>query len=102
MKIIYPKYAIQSLDEIVDFLENRWTEKELRIFENDFRQFIKSLEEKIISYPFAEEQKVLRFALLGKKQVKVYFDLQADSAEIILFLPSKSNPEKINQILKKK
>lgn len=43
----------------------------------------------------------LRFALLGKKQVKVYFEVKKDCVEILLFLPSKGNPENIQKLFLK-
>lgn len=101
MKIIYSKTAIESLEEIIYFLESRWTNKEIASFENDLKKFIQSLKDKIISYPKIDSDQSLRQTLLGKDQVKVYFDLQSDSVEILLFLPSKGNPEKLKKLLKK-
>ena len=35
MKILYSKDAIESLHEIINFLHNRWTEKEIESFNKD-------------------------------------------------------------------
>ena len=78
MKIVFSKDAIKSLQEITDFLNYRWTQKELKLFKTDLKKFKQSLNDKIISYPTVDSDSKLRFALLGKKQVKVYFDIQTD------------------------
>lgn len=101
MKIIFSKDAIKSLQEITDFLNHRWSERELKLFRNDLKKFKQSLNDKIISYPTVNLDNKLRFALLGKKQVKVYFEIQIDCIEILLFLPSKGNPDNLEIILNK-
>ncbi|KFF00168.1 hypothetical protein IX39_05780 [Chryseobacterium formosense] len=101
MKIVFSKNAIKSLQEIIDFLNHRWNDKELYLFKEDLEKFKQSLSDKIISYPKIDSDSKLRFALLGKKQVKVYFDIQIDSVEILLFLPSKGNPDNLIRLLNK-
>ncbi|TDX87218.1 hypothetical protein [Epilithonimonas xixisoli] len=102
MKIIFSKDALKSLQEITDFLNYRWSEKELKSFRKDLQKFKQSLNDKIISYTTIDSDSKLRFAFLGKKQVKVYFDIQTDSVEILLFLPSKGNPENLKKLIDKK
>lgn len=99
MKIVLSKDAIRSLQDITDFLTYRWTQKELKLFKTDLKKFKQSLNDKIISYPTVDSDNKLRFALLGKKQVKVYFDVQDDFVEILLFLLSKGNPLNLQKIL---
>lgn len=101
MRIIFSRDAIKSLQQITDFLNYRWSQKELKFFKNDLKKFKQSLNDKIISYPSIDLDSKLRFALLGKKQVKVYFEIQINCVEILLFLPSKGNPEKLERMLNK-
>lgn len=100
MKIISSKNAIESLQEIVDFLNNNWTIKDINAFKIDLENFLNSFDDHIISYPKVSWDSNLKFTLLGKRQVKVYFDLQSDCVEILLFSPSKGNPETIKNLLK--
>ncbi len=101
MIIKFTEVAIESLKDIKDFLDNRWTQKEIKLLEKDIEKLIRSFNDKIISYPTVDFDKRLQFALLGKKQVKVYFDVQSESVEILLFFPSKGNPEDIRKLLDK-
>jgi hypothetical protein len=51
MRIIFSRDAIKSLQEITDFLNYRWSQKELKFFKNDLKKFKQTLNDKIISYP---------------------------------------------------
>ena len=99
MKIIFSNTAIESLKEIIDFLNERWTQKELKLFNKDLEKFIGSFNDKLISYQTIDSDNQLRFTLLGKKQVKVYFEVKKECVEILLFLPSKGNPENVQKLL---
>ena len=99
--IIFSDIAIESLREITDFLSEHWTKKEIKLFKRDLDKLIESFQNRIVSYPTIDSDSELRFALLGKKQVKVYFDVKTDDVEILLFLPSKGNPENIERLFNK-
>lgn len=99
MKVIYSKIALKSLQEIIEFLENKWTDKEIRNLNNDLKNLINSLNDRIISYPKINSKDNLRFALIGKKQVKVFFELKDDCVEILLFWANKKNPENVKHLL---
>lgn len=101
MTVKFTDAAVESLKEITDFLNKRWTQKEHQLLDKDLEKLIESFNDKIVSYPTLDLDGQLRFALLGKKQVKVYFDVQIDSVEILLFLPSKGNPENIRKLFNK-
>jgi plasmid stabilization system protein ParE len=101
MTVKFTDAAVESLKEITDFLSERWTQKELKLLDKDLEKLIESFNDKIVSYPTIDLDSQLRFALLGKKQVKVYFDMKTDCIEILLFLPSKGNPENVRKLFNK-
>jgi plasmid stabilization system protein ParE len=101
MTVKFSDAAVESLKEITDFLSERWTQKELKLLNKDLEKLIESFNDRIVSYPTIDLDSQLRFTLLGKKQVKVYFEVQIDCIEILLFLPSKGNPENINKLFNK-
>lgn len=73
MKIIFSDIAIKSLREITEFLSEHWTKNEMKLFKRDLDKLIESFQDGIVSYPTIDSDSELRFALLGKKQAKVYF-----------------------------
>lgn len=100
MKIIFAPSAIASLQEIVEFLEEKWTAKEFSTLENDLIKFKESLELKIISFPKISKNSDIHFSLLCNKQVKIFFYFNKFDAEIILFWPNKKDPKSLNRYLK--
>lgn len=101
MKIVYTEIALESLKEITDFLKHNWTERERKNLNDDIIKFINSLNENIITYPKYKKDKEIRFALVGKKQVKIFFEKKKMSVDIYLFWPTKKNPKLLNSILAK-
>ena len=100
MKIIYSDEAIFSLEEVVKFLIDNWTHIELDVFEFELENFLENINDEIITYPKVDGFKNLHFALIGNKQVKVYFFKNDQVLEIILFLPSKANPNRLKYLFK--
>lgn len=101
MKIIFAPSAIVSLQEIVDFLEARWTVKELELLENDIEKFMENLNSKILSYQKVNPHSSLRVALIAKKQVKIFFDLGEESADVLLFWANKKDLKDLQKLLKR-
>lgn len=99
MKVVYSEKSLESLKEITDFLKQRWTKKELKTLQVDIQKIILSVKEGLITYPKYKKHKEIKFALVGKKQVKIFFEISLDVCEILLFWPSKSNPEMLQKLL---
>ena len=100
MKIIYSDEAIRSLQEVVSFLEENWTQIEMDLFESEFEKFLLNVKDAILTYQKVDGFKNLQFALIGNKQVKIYFYRDEYSLEILLFLPSKADPSRLSNLLK--
>lgn len=99
MKVIFSKNAIKSLHEIIDCLHERWSPKEIKTLNADLEKLIQSFKDRLISYPIIYSGSETRFALIAKRQVKVYFELHEETVEILLFLPSKGDPDHILKLL---
>ena len=50
MKIIYSDEAIRSLQEVVSFLEENWTQIEMDLFESEFEKFLLNVKDAILTY----------------------------------------------------
>ena len=82
MKIIFSNTAIESLKEIVDFLNERWTQKELKLFNKDLEKFPN-----------------VKYTFIGKKQVKLFYEVKENTVVIKLFWHCRQNPENIQKLL---
>jgi hypothetical protein len=100
MKILYSETALETLDVIIDFLELNWTEKQILFLKNEILKFEQTINHRIISHQSLTEFPTVRFKLIAKKQVKVYYMKIDDHIKIVAFLPSKGNPATIKDILR--
>ena len=100
IEVHFTKIALDSLDEINTFLKYKWRQKQIDNFRNDIETFIQSLELGIVNYPHYKNSKI-QFALLGNKQVTIYFvKISENNYDIFLFWANKKNPQLLKKLLK--
>lgn len=100
MKFVISSTAIISLKEILDFLERWWTKKEIITLKNDIKKFRQTIHEGIIKHQSLEDFPQIQFVLIGKKQVKLFYEIQENIIVIKLFWHCKQDPGKMKNILK--
>lgn len=101
MKILYSDLALDSLQEIVDFLHQNWTEKEIEVLRKDISDFEIKVQENYKLFPISQyDDNVRGETLIGKKQVKILFEKSNDEIRILLFWNNKGNPHKLIEFLK--
>ena len=100
MQIKYSEIANSTFLEILEFLENNWTPKEIAIFLDDVEVVLNSLiEVKIEQYQ--KSQSKTRSALIGKKHIRIFFRKEDEnSIKILLFFDLRQDPKKILELLK--
>lgn len=54
MKITISKTAKILLKEIIDFLDAKWTIREITVLENDIKKFIQTIKDNIVKHPSLE------------------------------------------------
>ena len=98
IEVHFTKIALDSLDEINTFLKYKWRQKQIDNFRNDIETFIQSLELGIVNYPHYKNSKI-QFALLGNKQVTIYFvKISENNYDILLFWANKKKSTIIKKI----
>lgn len=102
MKVIFSDLAVETLQEIVDFLKAKWTDKEISVLENDIELFVEYVQKNYKIFPVSKYHKNVREALIGNKQVKIFFEIAANEIHILLFWPNKANPEEFVRFLTSK
>lgn len=101
MKILYSDFALDSLQDIVDFLHQNWTEKEIAVLRKDISDFEIKVQENHKLFPVSQYDDNIREALIGKKQVKILFEKSNNEIRILLFWNNKGNPHRLIEFLKK-
>lgn len=98
MKIIYSQTALKTLDLIIDFLEYKWTSKELENLKSDIFKFEQTIYDNLITHQFYSKKSEIRFMLIAKKQVKIFYKKKNDNIEVIAFWYSKGNPKDLRKL----
>ncbi|MCD9853181.1 hypothetical protein LUD75_00565 [Epilithonimonas sp. JDS] len=85
MKITVTPTARISLNEIISFLKIRWTQREIDLLKSDIKKFRQTINEGIIVHQALGKFPHIRFAIIAKKQVKIFYEIKEDSVLIKLF-----------------
>lgn len=99
MKVVLSSTARFSLQEIVTFLEFRWTQKEIDIIFNDIKKFRTIISDGIIKHQSLENYSHIKFTIIGKRQVKLFYEIKNNYVVIKLFWHCKQNPSKLSEFL---
>lgn len=100
MKFTVTNTARISLAEIVLFLKNNWTQKELAVLRNDIAKFKKTRLDGVIQHPSTDFSSSIRFTLIAKRQIKIFYEIRQDEVVVKLFWHCKQNPDKLRSFLK--
>jgi plasmid stabilization system protein ParE len=89
LTVEYSKQALSNAKEIVSYLNNKFTEKEV----NNFYQILANFENIIISYPTLYSQskvKKIRRAVLSS-ELSVYYQIRKNKISIIAILDNRTD-----------
>lgn len=100
MKFILTATARISLENILEFLRNKWTEMEILSLQRDIENFKETILDRIVTHQYFENNTKVQFMLLANKQVKVYYQIIEDEVVIKLFWHCKQNPESLIELLR--
>jgi plasmid stabilization system protein ParE len=91
-KIEWSAEALTHLDLIVDYLENRWTEKEINKFFKALEKRINLISKNPLSFPVVEQKLDLRRSVLSE-QTTIYYQIQSESILIITLFDNRKDPD---------
>ena len=94
-KILWTDHAISELKETIDYLENNWTEKELRKFAAKLDHTIQLISKTPEIFPDSNEKKGIRKAVVEKHN-NLYYRKNENSIEILSLFSNQKDPDKKN------
>ncbi|WP_312824047.1 type II toxin-antitoxin system RelE/ParE family toxin [Epilithonimonas sp.] len=94
MRIRYTKEAEESLIEIAEFLYYRWTEKEIRDLYAELETVLENVSQNLVVYEKFSES--IFQALIGNRNVKLYFSINEDEILVLFFLNCRQNPDRLD------
>jgi len=92
-KIYWTDHALSELEQTIEYLENKWTERELRIFSAKLDHTIELISKSPEIFPTSIEKKEIRKAVVEKYNT-LYYRINNESVEIISLFSNRTNPNK--------
>jgi len=92
-KILWTDHAITELKETLEYLENNWTERELRRFSAKLDHTIELISKSPEIFPTSFEKKNIRKAVVEKHN-NLYYRINKNTIEVVSLFSNKKNPYK--------
>ncbi|WP_125722126.1 type II toxin-antitoxin system RelE/ParE family toxin [Flavobacterium ustbae] len=94
LKILWTTQAIKGFDKVVDYLEAKWTAREILNLENNIQQVINQIKINPEQFPKSLKKKTLHKAIIDKNNYLVYRVIhESETVEIINFRGTKQKPK---------
>jgi plasmid stabilization system protein ParE len=94
LKFIWTSQAIKGFNKVVDYLEAKWTAKEVLNLENKIQQVINQISQNPEQFPKSEKIALLHKVIVDKNNYLVYkINKESNSIEIINFRGTKQKPK---------
>ena len=92
-KVLWTDNAISELKDIIEYIEEKWTEKELRTFSAKLDHTIEIISKSPEIFPTSLEKKNVRKAVVEKHN-NLYYQISDNSVEILSLFANRKNPKK--------
>lgn len=92
-KILWTDHALDELQKTIDFLEENWTEKELRNLAIKSEETITLISHSPDLFQVSESKKELRRAVVLKHNT-LYYRIKLQHIEIVSFLSNRQSPKR--------
>ncbi|KAF2512619.1 type II toxin-antitoxin system RelE/ParE family toxin [Flavobacterium foetidum] len=94
LKFIWTKQAVKGFNKVVDYLEAKWTQKEILNLENKIQQVINQINLNPNQFPKSERNTSLHKAIVDKNNYLIYsIDKESNIITIINFRGTKQKPK---------
>ncbi|PIF53598.1 type II toxin-antitoxin system RelE/ParE family toxin [Flavobacterium sp. 2] len=94
LKFLWTKQAVKGFNKVVDYLEAKWTAKEIVNLENKIQQVINQINFNPDQFPQSEKNKSLYRVIVDKNNYLVYsIDKESNIIIIINFRGTKQKPK---------
>ena len=93
-RIFWTNESLANLQDTLDYLNSRWTEKEVNNFKSKLGKLIELIEKQPLIFPVSVHNPNLRKAVLSP-QTTVYYRINYQQVEIIYIFNNRKNPKLI-------
>jgi plasmid stabilization system protein ParE len=96
-KIIWSDEALSNLKQIIVYLEQNWTIKEIKKFAFLLDRQLIRIQNNPLLFAESNKQKNFRKSVLTK-QVSIYYRIKSFEIHILTLFDNRQNPKKLNKI----
>lgn len=93
-QLFWSEEALGNLESILDYLQNRWTEREVK----HFKELLKRQLDLIIKHPFlfpvSKHHQWLRKAVLSKQTI-IFYEIKDDRINLVYLFNTSQDTQKI-------
>jgi len=92
-KVEWTENALNELKATYEYLEENWTEKELKNLSSEIERTIKLISDNPKLFPFSEKKKIRR-VIVKKLNTLYYREVKKSKVEILSFFSNRQDPNK--------
>ena len=92
-KILWTDNALKELEKTIEYLEENWTDKELRNLAESLEETISLISQNPQIFQASEKKKDIRRAVILSFNT-LYYRVSEDKVEILSFFGNRQNPKK--------
>ena len=93
-KIFWTEEAIQNLEEVIDYLATKWTQREVDNFKEKLSKQISLIKRNPRMFPVSTFQPKLRKAVLSK-QTSIFYEIDGDVVYLVYVFVNYKNTERL-------
>ena len=94
-RLIWSFRAVENLKSILKYLEENWTEKDIKNFTFRLNKYLTLIENKPNSFPAAKRKLNIRRAVVTKHN-SLYYKIEQDTIQLIALFDNRQDPKKRN------
>lgn len=92
--VVWTNKAQSNLDDIIQYLTDNWTEKEITKFFRKLETRISVISQRPLLYPLTGKRKDIRRSVLVS-QITLYYRVNKHTIEILTLFDNRQNPSKL-------
>ena len=94
-KILWTAFALKELEKTIEYLEENWTEKELRTLAESIEEKLALISQNPNLFQASDNKKNIRSVVIQTYNT-LYYRFENEQIEIISFFSNRQNPKRRN------
>ena len=95
-KLIWSEEALNNLKDIIGYLENKWTQREIKKFARLLEKHLDLIKDNPKLFPESELSNGFRRAVISK-QVSLFYQIDNQAVHIVSVFDNRQNPFKLKK-----